>query len=70
MEFDGRELKRMQKIFRLTPTEVAFEAGMSTSNLRKVYANEAPIETRRMVSKAIETCRQKMAILVNSKAAS
>lgn len=64
---DGRELEKMQAIFRLTPAEVAAEAGMSTATLRRAYRNEAPEGTRKQVAGALETLRRKLLTKLQSK---
>lgn len=54
------EIKPLIKLYRLTPTEVAAAAGMSTSNLQKVCKGEASEEARKAVVGAIYSCRQKV----------
>lgn len=68
---NGRELREKQKRLRLREAEVCAEAGVSIGTLRRVYENHPRVteESVNKVVRALEALRQKMAFLINSKAA-
>jgi tRNA splicing ligase len=68
---NGCELKATQKKLRLKDAEVCAEAGVSIGTLRRVYMNHPNVteDSVNKVLKALEALRQKMAIVINSKAA-
>lgn len=67
MKTIGTELKRLHQLYRLTPEEVAIEAGMSIGNLNNVYRDNAPPQTVAKVERAIEACRRKLLSKLDTK---
>jgi hypothetical protein len=59
-KYDGEKLKRLAKRVGISPTVLAFKAGMSASNLRKVFDGTASLEARDSVVEVLERSRKEV----------
>lgn len=58
MKYDGRALNERARKWGVKPTPLAVAAGMSSSNLSKVFSGKAPIQTYQTVRNVLESLIQ------------